>query len=138
MSQPFESSILEQNKKVVARLFDVLTGTIEEAWQVIDDVMPDEGYVQHNPLAGDTREALRAFYPMIMRRPSTPEDPVPDWLDAHGTLEVNYIAEGDLVVRQEVRTHGMLIDIFRVRDGKVREHWDAFRPNPGTERIPGL
>jgi predicted SnoaL-like aldol condensation-catalyzing enzyme len=51
---------------------------------------------------------------------------------------VNLIAEGEFVVRQEIRTHGLLLDVFRVRDGLLREHWDAFRPDPGTERIPGF
>jgi predicted SnoaL-like aldol condensation-catalyzing enzyme len=32
----------------------------------------------------------------------------------------------------------MLIDIFRVGDGLCREHWDAYRPNPGTVRLPGF
>lgn len=51
---------------------------------------------------------------------------------------MNYIADGEFVVRQELRDHGMLVDIFRVRDGVLVEHWDAFRPDEGTERIPGF
>lgn len=42
-----------------------------------------------------------------------------------------------LVVRQEMRTRGMLVDVFRVRNGLCVEHWDAYRPDPGTDRIPG-
>ena len=48
------------------------------------------------------------------------------------------IAEGDLVV-----THGLIktspedrgtaaVDIFRVEDGKIVEHWDVLQPVPET------
>jgi predicted SnoaL-like aldol condensation-catalyzing enzyme len=46
------------------------------------------------------------------------------------------IAEGEYVVRQEIRDHqykGMLVDIYRVKDGQLVEHWDAYRPDPGSE-----
>jgi hypothetical protein len=38
-------------------------------------------------------------------------------LRSHPSFYVNLIAEGELVVRQELRKNGMLIDIWRVRDG---------------------
>lgn len=75
-------------------------------------------------------EDLRQFFEQLV--------PLPDWLDSQGTVAVNLIAEGEFVVRQEIRTHGLLIDVFRVRDGLLREHWDDFRPEPDTERIPGF
>jgi predicted SnoaL-like aldol condensation-catalyzing enzyme len=46
------------------------------------------------------------------------------WLDSK-QLRVNLIADGDWVVRQEVRTDWMLIDIFRIQDGWLMEHWDT-------------
>ena len=50
------------------------------------------------------------------------------------------IAEGDLVV---LHLHGMngpnphgesVVDIFRIEDGKVVEHWDVIQPIPETRR----
>jgi predicted SnoaL-like aldol condensation-catalyzing enzyme len=129
---------LEQNKQIVARIFNMLAGSGEDIGQVIDELVPAEGYIQHNDLAGEGPEGLKEYLPTLMRRTPTPEDDVPDWLDITQTVSVNFIAEGDFVVRHEIRKHGELIDIFRVSDGFVREHWDAFRPYPGTERIPGF
>jgi predicted SnoaL-like aldol condensation-catalyzing enzyme len=120
---------LEQNKRVVARLFDEVFYGPDLNLEVIDEIVAD-GYIQHNPLAGQGPEGLKKFVTELL--------PLPEGLDASGTLEVNYIAEGDFVVRQEIRNHGMLIDIFRVKDGLLREHWDAFRPDPGTDRLPGF
>jgi predicted SnoaL-like aldol condensation-catalyzing enzyme len=54
------------------------------------------------------------------------------------SMQVNVLAEGDFVVRHDVRARGMLIDIFRVRDGQLSEHWDAYRPAIGAERIKGF
>ena len=48
------------------------------------------------------------------------------------------IAEGDFVVRQDIRRDGMLLDVWRVKDGKGQEHWDAYRTNPGTEPLHGF
>ncbi len=119
---------LEANKQLVTRLFEVIYGTGDNL-QILDEVVAED-YVQHNPLAGEGREGLRQFFQRLV--------PLPDWRDSRRTVVVNLIAEGEFVVRQKIRTHGLLLDAFRVRDGLLREHWDAFRPDPGTERIPGF
>ena len=119
---------LEANKQLVSRLFEVIYGTGGNL-QILDEVVAED-YVQHNPLAGEGREGLRQFFQRLV--------PLPDWLDSRGTVVVNLIAEGEFVVRQEIQTHGLLLDVFRVRDGLLREHWDAFRPDPGTEQIPRI
>ncbi|WP_144440154.1 hypothetical protein [Rhodococcus erythropolis] len=138
MSENTHLDRAEQNIEVVKKLFDALDGTREEARRVIDEVVVEQGYIQHNPMAGDGRDGLQDFFPHIMRTPNTSENPVPDYLDADGTVEVKYIASGNMVVRMEIRYHGVLLDIFRVENGLLHEHWDAFNPNPGTERPPGL
>jgi predicted SnoaL-like aldol condensation-catalyzing enzyme len=97
----------ESKKRLVERLFDVIYGTGDNL-HIIDEVVAAD-YVQHNPLAGQGREDLRQFFEQLV--------PLPDWLDSRGTVAVNLIAEGEFVVRQEIRTHGLLIDVFRVRDG---------------------
>jgi predicted SnoaL-like aldol condensation-catalyzing enzyme len=120
---------LEENKRLVAKVFEVAYGRGDN-FHLLDEVIAED-YIQHNPDAGQGLEGVKRFFEEVLV-------PLPDWLDARGTVEVNYIAEGELVVRQEIRNHGMLVDIFRVRDGLLREHWDAFRPDPGTDRIPGF
>jgi predicted SnoaL-like aldol condensation-catalyzing enzyme len=116
------------NKRVVERLFDVIYGKGDDLGVLAEIVARD--YIQHNPAAGQGRAGLERFLERLV--------PLPPWLDARGTVAVNLIAQGDMVVRQEIRNHGMLVDVLRVRDGLCVEHWDAFRPDPGTDRIPGF
>jgi predicted SnoaL-like aldol condensation-catalyzing enzyme len=114
---------LEQNKRVVRSFY-------EEAFNDGDPEGAVERYIgdrytQHNPQAADGPEAFIGFVKWY--RGEFPE------------LRVDIkriIAEGDLVV-----THGRLttspqdrgtaaVDIFRVENGKVVEHWDVLQPIP--------
>lgn len=119
----------ERNKQVVMRHFEMVYGDGSDL-SALEDIADD--YVQHNPLAGQGRDGVRKFFTEVLPLPLPPE------LDASGTLEVHLIAEGQFVVRQEIRKNGLHIDIFRLRDGLLREHWDAFRPNPGYARTVGF
>lgn len=123
------SETIEQNKRLVTRLFDIINGVSLDAINGIDELVAED-YIQHQPRAEQGREGLRRFLHVII--------PEPKELDPKNTLEVTLIGEGDLVVRKEMRTEGMLIDIFRIKDGMLKEHWDAFRFNPDAKRIPGF
>jgi predicted SnoaL-like aldol condensation-catalyzing enzyme len=123
------SDELEKNKEVVAKLFEVIYGEGDN-FHLLDQYVAED-YIQHNPNAGQGREGVRRFFEDVLI-------PLPY---RHEPREVIMIAEGDYVVRQEIRNHqysGMLVDVFRLKDGQVVEHWDAYRPDPGTERIPGF
>lgn len=119
----------EINKRIVERLFAIIYGTSIKDIDCIDDIVAVD-YVQHNPRAAQGRAGLKEFLRVIV--------PPPKELDPKDTLSVTYIAEGNLVVRQEMRRNGMLIDIFRVENGLLKEHWDAFRFAPGAPTIPGF
>jgi predicted SnoaL-like aldol condensation-catalyzing enzyme len=124
------ASELERNKAIVGALFAIINGTSVEDIAKIDGLVADD-YIQHNPVAGQGREGLRQFLYKIV--PAEPKE-----LPPSDMISVNFIAEGDYVVRQEIRKNGMLVDIFRIRDGLLQEHWDAFRFAPGAKRIPGF
>jgi predicted SnoaL-like aldol condensation-catalyzing enzyme len=119
---------LENNKRLVRELFDIIYGTSIEAIDRIDALVAED-YVQHNPRAEQGREGLRRFLNIIVKSPE---------LNPADTQSVTFIAERDMVVRQEMRKEGMLVDIFRVHNGKLQEHWDAFRFAPGARVIPGF
>jgi predicted SnoaL-like aldol condensation-catalyzing enzyme len=124
----------EKNKELVARFFrEFFTGQPDP--NINHDALNElvhENYIQHNPLAGHGREGLRNF--LVNVYPKMASQALID----SKQLRVNLIADGDLVVRQEVRKDWMLIDIFRNQDGWLMEHWDAWRPEPGIERLPGF
>jgi predicted SnoaL-like aldol condensation-catalyzing enzyme len=84
-----------------------------------------ESYVQHNPLVPTGREAA---VKLLSER-----------LGPQGTAEIKrVIAEGDLVVlhahsRSNPEDRGRaIVDIFRVVNGKIVEHWDVIQRVPET------
>jgi predicted SnoaL-like aldol condensation-catalyzing enzyme len=84
-------------------------------------------YIQHNP---HTPDGAEAFVRSTER-----------FIEQHPQLSVEIkrvIAKGDLVVTHDLvkvspKDRGMAgIDIFRLHDGKIVEHWDARQPVPET------
>ena len=80
-------------------------------------------YIQHNPLLATGREPAVKFLSTLVKRESV-------------TDIKRVVAEGDLVVlhvhsRANLSDRGRaVIDIFRVADGKIVEHWDVIQPVP--------
>jgi len=82
-------------------------------------------YIQHNPLVPDGVEGFVKFVSGFLAQ-------FPQAADEEKQL----IAEGDRVVRfshfkPSPDDRGMAaVDIFRLEDGKVVEHWDVLQPVP--------
>jgi predicted SnoaL-like aldol condensation-catalyzing enzyme len=82
-------------------------------------------YTQHNPNAADGPEGLRAFLGFL-------EEKFPG-----SRSEIKRVfADGDHVILhvhavREPGTRGnAVVEIFRLEDGKIVEHWDAVQPMP--------
>jgi len=119
-----DSARLEANKKVVIEFYDLALNKMD-----FDAAAKHFGprYIQHNPNAPDGIEGFRQF--IAMRKEKTP--------NARSEIK-RVIAEGDLVV---LHVHGVrepgqrgvaIIDIFRLENGKIVEHWDVVQPIPET------
>ncbi|SFG44466.1 Predicted SnoaL-like aldol condensation-catalyzing enzyme [Novosphingobium sp. CF614] len=87
----------------------------------------DPGYIQHNPMAATGRDAAIGFLePFFAGNP-----------DIHYEIK-RIIADGDLVAVHSrgsfsARDRGVaVVDILRVKDCKVMEHWDVVQPVPET------
>ena len=82
-------------------------------------------YIQHNPGAPDGIEGFKAF--IAMRKEKTP--------NAKSEIKRAF-AEGDYVILhvQSVREPGergvAIVDIFRLENCKIVEHWDVIQPIP--------
>jgi predicted SnoaL-like aldol condensation-catalyzing enzyme len=117
----------EQNKANVKAFYDL----------AFNQKQPEEAvkryvgsfYRQHNPNAADGTEPFIGFV---------------KWLTgANPNLRIDFkrlIAEDDLVV---VHTHNVpvpgtkgkaVVDIFRLEDGKIVEHWDVVQEVPETSK----
>jgi predicted SnoaL-like aldol condensation-catalyzing enzyme len=122
------SSSLRDNKEIVKTFYDLIINKkdFESASQYMG-----KRYKQHNPLVGDGPEGLKVFIQFL--KTNFPE----------ATSEVKRIfAEGDYVILHvhSLRTPGTrgraIIEIFRLEDGKIDEHWDVIQEVPEDSANP--
>ncbi|RVV97314.1 hypothetical protein EKE94_14985 [Mesobaculum littorinae] len=111
----------EANRRLVVEFYDRFFNAHEiEAADVIA-----EDYIQHNPAVPDGRTPLVSFF----------TDVFADNPDARAEI-VRSAADGDLVWLHVHSTNGpedrgaAVVDIFRVEDGLIVEHWDVVQPVP--------
>jgi predicted SnoaL-like aldol condensation-catalyzing enzyme len=118
-------SDLERNKQVVLDFFE-LAFNQKRVDEAVDRYIGPT-YTQHNPLVPDGPEAIRGFAKQI----------VAEFPELHLEFK-RVIAEGDLVAvhvrgKQRPADRGLVsIDIFRVENGRLVEHWDVAQEIPET------
>ena len=82
-------------------------------------------YIQHNPNAEDGPEGFRKFIEFLKTK----------FPQSHSEITQVHV-DGDFVVLRvhairEPGTRGnAIVDIFRLKDGKIEEHWDSVQPIP--------
>jgi steroid delta-isomerase-like uncharacterized protein len=116
----------EDNKAIAQRFFHALN---DKNISAFDDLIAED-YIQHNPLVGQGREALKQFMPMYFAafpdlRVSL-EDLIADeskvvarWT-MYGTHQGEFL--GMPATGRKIEITGM--DMWRVAGGKLAEHWD--------------
>jgi predicted SnoaL-like aldol condensation-catalyzing enzyme len=125
-TEPQGASAEERNKETVVAFYNAAINDkdFEKASQYLGDQ-----YIQHNPLAADGPEGLKVFL---------------DWAkEAVPTFKADIkqvFADGDYVILHVHATSGpddrgsAVMDIFRLEDGKVVEHWDVIQSSPEESR----
>jgi len=118
----------EANLSLVLAMFEAVLGPMDST--AVDRFI-SPGYIQHNQLAEPGREGLKRFLDTI--RAETPEA-------VHDVKRA--FVDGDHVtvhyhVRRRPGDNGWaVIDIFRLENGLIAEHWDVMQdvvpggPNP--------
>ncbi len=118
----------ETNKKNVATFYDVLIN--KKDFQAASRFIGTE-YKQHNPLVADNPEGLEEFVNFL--RTEFPE----------AKSEIKRVfADGDYVILhvhslRKLNTRGRaIVEIFRLEDGKIVEHWDVLQEIPPESANP--
>ena len=119
-----ESAAEAQNKQIVLEFYE----------KALNGKNPDAAtsyfgshYTQHNPLVADGAEGFRKFIELLRQK----------YPQAHSESK-RVFADGDYVIVhshaiQEPGTRGAaIIDIFRLENQKIVEHWDVIQPVPET------
>jgi len=118
-SGPAQQSREEANKRFVIEFYNKALN--DKDFEAAAKYLGDK-YVQHNPTAADGAEGLRGFIDFLKAR----------FPKQHNEIKHAY-ADGDFVILHvhSVREPGTLgraiVDIFRLENGKVVEHWDVIQ-----------
>ncbi|VCU60067.1 FIG00352175: hypothetical protein [Tritonibacter mobilis] len=111
----------EANRALVVEFYDQF---FNEHNIAASDVIAED-YIQHNPNVPDGKAPLVSFFSGYFA-----ENP-----EARARI-VRSAADGDLVWLHVQSTNGeedlgeAVVDIFRVEDGMIVEHWDVIQPVP--------
>jgi len=113
---------MEENKKIVAAFYDAALN--QKDFDAAAKFLGSR-YTQHNPVAADGPEGFKAFIAFL-------KDKFPN-----NRSEIKRIfTDGDYVivhvhaVREPGTRGNAIIDIFKLENGKVVEHWDVIQPIP--------
>lgn len=113
---------MEQNKKAVVEFYDLAIN--QKNFDAAAKFLGPR-YIQHNPRAADGPEGLKAFLAFLREK-------MPDY---HSDIK-RVFADGDYVILHvhNIPTPGSrgnaIVDIFKLENGKVVEHWDVRQEIP--------
>lgn len=114
----------ETNRTLVLEFYDTFFNLhkVDEAAKVVA-----EDYIQHNPTVPDGKEPFVSYYRDFFKK--TP---------GSRARIIRSAVEGDIVwlhvhsVNDEKDRGEAVLDVFRVKDGKIVEHWDVIQAVPET------
>ena len=112
----------EANKKIVVDFYNLALN--QKDFDAASKYLGPR-YIQHNPNAPDGAEGLKRLVTFLKEKFPNSKSEIK-----------RVIAEGDLVVLHvhSVREPGQrgraIVDIFRLENGKIVEHWDVIQPVP--------
>jgi len=112
----------ETNKKIVVDFYDKAIN--QKDFDAASKYLGSR-YTQHNPNAADGPEGLKAFLQFLKEK-----------FPASRSEIKRVFADGDYVivhvhaVREPGTRGNAIVDIFKLENGKVVEHWDVVQPIP--------
>ena len=111
---------MEANKKLVADFYQELFG--DKNIDAIDKYIGDI-YIQHNPHVADGKQSLKEALKEWFKNASKEK------------IDIQHIGADDDLVFLHIKSHSgnktiSIVDIFRIQDGKIIEHWDVHEEVP--------
>ena len=111
----------EKNKQIVTTAYQRIFGDLDT--NAIDDYMSKD-FIQHNPTIADGPEGVKTLVQMLVSKEIPKQK-----------IEFKHIvAEGNIVIlHSQYEMAGKewrFIDIYRVANSKIVEHWDAMMQMP--------
>jgi predicted SnoaL-like aldol condensation-catalyzing enzyme len=122
MSARQEKLVEEANRRLVANMYERVLKPLESGR--VDEFFARD-YVQHSPLAATGAKGLKDFLDWARARAPAAEHRVKrmfvdgDYVIAHVHVIINPGDNGNAV-----------IDIFRIANGRIAEHWDVAQEVP--------
>jgi len=118
---------VEINKKSVAEFYDLIIN--KKDFESARKYMGPR-YKQHNPLVKDYPEGLAEFVDFLKTNHPGAKSEI-----------VRIFAEGDYVILhvdslRPPNTHRAIVEIFRLENGKIDEHWDVIQEVPEDSANP--
>ena len=117
------------NRQIVERFIDLFyrQGRVREAFETY----VHEDYIQHNPLAPDGRAAaIAALEPYFASQPDAVRE-------VHRIIVDGDLAAVHVRARQNPQDRGFaIVDILRLENGKIVEHWDVIQAVPEQSANP--
>lgn len=116
----------EANKKMVAEFYQELFG--DKNINAIDKYIADN-YIQHNPILPDGKDALKKGAAIWFK--GAPKE----------KIDIQHLNADENLVYIHTRTKMgnktvSVIDIFRIENGKIAEHWDVIQEVPEKSANP--
>jgi predicted SnoaL-like aldol condensation-catalyzing enzyme len=121
-----QEAVEERNKQIAIEFYKAALN--EKNWEKTRSMIGNR-YVQHNLNAVDGPEGLKAHIEYLKR----------EYPKNHGEIK-HALADGDLVAlhvhnkRSPELRGNAVVDLFRIENGKVVEHWDVVQAIPEPEK----
>jgi predicted SnoaL-like aldol condensation-catalyzing enzyme len=119
---------LERNRRLVMDVYEHVLKPLD-ASRVDDYFRPD--YIQHNPMARTGAAGLKEFLHWAKSVSPSAEHHVKR-LFADGDYVIAHVH----VIIQSGERGNAVVDIFRIEDGMVAEHWDVAQQVPQRAQNP--
>jgi len=111
----------EKNKQIATDAYQRIFGNLDISG--VDEYMSKD-FIQHNPTIADGPQGVKALVQMLLSQGVSKQ-------------KINFkhiVSENDIVFlhsRYEMAgKEWRFIDIYRIKNGKLAEHWDAMMPMP--------